>query len=111
VTGLLVISVVGIPLLLLFIPAVLALALSGALAASYRVGHKALTAVGLRDHDYGLAAMLVGTALISAAYMIPVLGEVVLLIAALQGAGGVIFTARDSETLRRYYPLRAGSRW
>jgi hypothetical protein len=111
VAGVLLISAVGIPLLLLFIPAVLALALSGALAASYRVGQKALSAIGLRDHTYGMAAMLVGTALISAAYMVPVLGEVVLLTTALQGAGGVVLTARDSETLRRYYPLRAGSRW
>ncbi|WP_152670682.1 bactofilin family protein [Rubrobacter aplysinae] len=111
VTGMLLISVIGMPLLVLFIPVVLALALSGALAASYHVGQKALTAIGLRDHAYGMAAMLVGTALISAAYMIPVLGEVVLLAAALQGAGGVVLTARDSETLRRYYPLRARSRW
>jgi hypothetical protein len=86
---LLAITGVGLLLLLLLWPAYLALLLFGALAASYFLGRKLVLATGRYRAGDALAAA-VGAFLVSATYLIPVLGGIVFAALALLGTGGAV---------------------
>lgn len=110
VAAVLAISVIGVPLLALFIPASLALAIFGALTTAYSVGQRVLSALGVLSHAHGAVAMLAGAAMVSMAYIIPVLGNVVLLLSVLKGTGAAVLTVYESESFRIVSRRRAGPR-
>jgi cytoskeletal protein CcmA (bactofilin family) len=83
------ISLVGIPLLLLAAPAYLAFVFFGALVAAYFLGRRILLATG-RYHVGNALAAAVGALILSAAYLIPFVGELILYGLALTGAGATI---------------------
>ena len=98
------VSIIGIPLLLLLAPAYLALLFFGALVAAYFVGRRVVFATGHYRGGNALAAM-VGALILAAAYMIPVLGGLLLYGLALFGAGAAIlalFSRRRSRTYPSY---------
>ena len=83
------VSIVGIPLLLLLAPAYLALVFFGALAAAYFIGRRVVFATGHYRRGNALAAM-VGALILAVAYLIPVLGGLLLYGLALFGTGASI---------------------
>ncbi len=98
------VSIIGIPLLLLLAPAYLALLFFGALVAAYFVGRRVVFATGHYRGGNVLAAM-VGALIVAAAYMIPVLGGLLLYGLALFGTGAAIlalFSRRRSRTYPSY---------
>ena len=98
------VSIIGIPLLLLLAPAYLALVFFGALVAAYFVGRRVVFATGHYRGGNALAAM-VGALILAAAYMIPVLGGLLLYGLALFGTGAAIlalFSRRRSRTYPSY---------
>ncbi|MDP8948888.1 MAG: polymer-forming cytoskeletal protein [Actinomycetota bacterium] len=94
------VSIVGIPLLLLLAPAYLAFVFFGALVAAYFVGRRVVFATGRYRGGNALAAM-VGALILSAAYLIPVLGGLLLYGLALFGTGASILALFSR---RRTYP-------
>ncbi len=102
---LLLITGVGALLLLLLWPAYLALILFGALVAAYFLGRKIALATGRYRAGDALAAA-VGAFLVSATWLIPVLGGFVFAALALLGTGAAIlalFTRVPSGTPRATY--------
>lgn len=97
------VSLVGIPLLLLAAPAYLALVFFGALVAAYFLGRRILVATGRYHAGNALAAGL-GALLLSAAYLIPFLGGLLLYGFALVGTGAAImaFFSRSHRTYPTY---------
>jgi hypothetical protein len=91
---------VGILLLFLLWPAYLALLLFGALVVAYFVGRKVVLVTGGYRAGDALAAT-VGAVLVSAAYMIPVLGGLVFVMLALLGTGAAVIA------LLAHWPLGA----
>lgn len=86
---LLAVTLVGAPLLLLSVPAYLALLVFGALVVAYSVGRKMLLSTG--GHRGGEAlASAVGAFAISVLYLVPVVGGLALFLLALLGAGAAI---------------------
>ncbi len=83
------VSVVGVPLLLLLAPAYLALVFYGALVAAFFVGRKVVLATGHYRSGNALAAA-VGALLVSAATVIPFLGDLLLFALASLGTGAAI---------------------
>jgi hypothetical protein len=83
------VSIVGIPVLLLLAPAYLAFVFFGALVAAYFVGRRVVLATG-RYHVGNALAAVVGALIIAVAYLIPVLGGLLLYGFALFGAGASI---------------------
>jgi hypothetical protein len=83
------VSIVGIPLLLLLAPAYLALVFFGALVAAYFVGRRIVFATGHYRGGNALAAM-VGALILAVAYLIPVVGGLLLYGLALLGTGASI---------------------
>ena len=83
------VSLVGIPLLLLAAPAYLAFVFFGALVAAYFLGRRVLVATG-RYHAGNALAAAVGALILSAAYLLPFVGEVLLYGFALVGTGAAI---------------------
>lgn len=83
------VSVVGVPLLLLIAPAYLALVFYGALVAAFFVGRKVVLATGHYRSGNALAAA-VGALLVSAATLIPFLGDLLLFGLAFLGTGAAI---------------------
>jgi hypothetical protein len=83
------VSLIGIPLLLLAAPVYLAFVFFGALVAAFFLGRRLLISTG-RYHAGNALAAAVGASVISAAYLIPFIGELVLYGLALTGAGGAI---------------------
>jgi hypothetical protein len=96
------VSIIGIPLLLLLAPAYLAFVFFGALVAAYFVGRRVVFATGHYRGGNALAAM-VGAIILAAAYMIPVLGGLLLYGLALFGTGAAIL-ALFSRRRSRPYP-------
>ena len=83
------VSIIGIPLLLLLGPAYLALLFFGVLVAAYFVGRRVVFATGRYRAGNALAA-LVGAIILAVAYLIPVLGGLLLYGLALFGTGASI---------------------
>jgi hypothetical protein len=106
------VSIVGIPLLLLLAPAYLAFVFFGALVAAYFVGRRVVFATGYYRGGNALAAM-VGALILAVAYLIPVLGGILLYGLALFGTGASIlalFSRRRSRTYPSYEAYVRGSR-
>ena len=70
------VSLVGIPLLLLAAPAYLAFVFFGALVAAYFLGRRVLLATG-RYHVGNALAAAIGAFILSAAYLVPFVGELI----------------------------------
>lgn len=105
------VSIVGIPLLLLIAPAYLALVFYGSLVAAYLVGRRVVFATG-RYHVGNAMAAAVGALILAAAYLIPVLGGLLIYGLALFGAGASILALVSRRRSRGYpnYGLYAGDR-
>jgi hypothetical protein len=98
------VSIIGIPLLLLLAPLYLVLLFFGLLVAAYFVGRRVVFATGHYRRGNALAAM-VGALILAAAYMIPILGGLLLYGLALFGTGAAIvalFSRRRSRTYPSY---------
>ncbi len=98
------VSIIGIPLLLLLAPLYLVLLFFGAIVGAYFVGRRVVFATGHYRGGNALAAM-VGALILAAAYMIPVLGGLLLYSLALFGTGAAIlalFSRRRSRTYPSY---------
>lgn len=89
------ITVVGLPLLLLTVPAYLALVVFGALVSAYFIGSRILVVSGHHRGGEALASA-VGAFAVSVIYLVPFVGGAVVFLLALLGAGAAI-----SEVLRR----------
>jgi Polymer-forming cytoskeletal len=96
------VSIIGIPLLLLLAPAYLAFVFFGALVAAYFVGRRVVFATG-RYHVGNAMAAAVGALILAAAYLIPVLGGLLIYGLALFGTGASIL-ALVSRRRSRTYP-------
>lgn len=93
------VSLIGIPLLLLAAPVYLAFVFFGALVAAYFLGRRILLATG-RYHVGNALAAAAGALILSATYLIPFVGELVLYGLSLTGAGAAImalFTRRRTS--------------
>jgi hypothetical protein len=90
VSVLLAVTVVGLLLLLLLWPAYLALVLFGALVAAYCLGRRIMLATGRYYRGGDALAAVVGALLVSAIWLIPVLGGFVFLVLALLGTGASV---------------------
>ena len=96
------VSIIGIPLLLLLAPAYLALVFFGALVAAFFVGRRVVFATG-RYHVGNAMAAIVGALILAVAYLIPVLGDIILCGFVLFGAGASVL-ALVSRRRSRTYP-------
>jgi cytoskeletal protein CcmA (bactofilin family) len=99
------VSLVGIPLLLLLAPAYLALLFFGALVAAYFVGRKVVFATG-RYRVGNVLAAVVGAVIVAGAYLIPVLGNLILYALTLLGTGAAVlafFSRRRPRTTYTSY--------
>lgn len=94
---LLAVTVVGAPLLLLSVPAYLALVVFGALVAAYCIGRRLLVATGSHRGGEALASA-VGAFAISVVYLVPFAGGIALFLLALLGAGATIVAAFERLT-------------
>ena len=83
------VSIVGIPLLLLLVPAYLALLFFGALVAAFYIGTRVLMVTGRYRVGNALAAV-VGAIILAATTLIPVLGNLLLYALSLLGTGAII---------------------
>ncbi|WP_152670577.1 bactofilin family protein [Rubrobacter aplysinae] len=101
-SGLLAVTLVGAPLLLLSVPAYLALIVFGALVSAYSAGRGLLLVTGSHRGGEALASA-VGAFAISVLYLVPVVGPVALFLLALLGTGAAI-----AATLER---LMGGGGW
>lgn len=98
---LLAVSVVGIPVLLLLAPAYLALVLFGALVTAFFVGRKVVLATG-RYRAGNVLAAVVGALIVAAAYLIPILGNLLLYALAFLGTGAAILALFSRRRPRTY---------
>ncbi len=96
------VTVVGIPLLFLLVPAYLMLLFFGLLLTVYFLGRKVVFAIGCHRSGDALAAVVVAV-LVSVASLIPFLGDLVLVLLSLLGAGATVSTF----LLRRQRPRAA----
>src|SRR5918997_1585862 len=96
------VSIIGIPLLLLLAPAYLALVFFGALVAPYIVGRRVVFATG-RYHVGNAMAAAVGALILAAAYLIPLLGGLLVYGLTLFGTGASVL-ALVSRRRSRTYP-------
>jgi hypothetical protein len=97
------VSIIGIPLLLLIAPAYLAFVFFGALVAASFVGRRVVFATG-RYHVGNAMAAAVGAIILAAAYLIPVLGGLLIYGLALLGTGASVL-ALVSRRPSRTYPF------
>lgn len=104
---LLAITLLGIPALLLLVPAYLALAVFGVVVVAYSLGRRLLLATGY--HRAGeVPAVGLGALLVSAVYLIPLLGAVFLLSISFLGTGAVL---NALLTRRKLSDPRPPARW
>jgi hypothetical protein len=96
------VTVVGIPLLLLLIPAYLALVFFGALVAAFFIGTRVLMITGRYRVGNALAAV-VGALILAATTLIPVLGDLLLYALSLLGTGAVILALFSRRPPRASY--------
>jgi len=97
------VSVIGIPLLLLLVPAYLALLFFGALVAAFFLGTRVLMITGRYRVGNALAAV-VGALILAATTFVPVLGDLLLYALTLLGAGAVILTLFSRRRPRASHP-------
>jgi cytoskeletal protein CcmA (bactofilin family) len=83
------VTIIGIPLLVLLVPAYLALLFFGALVAAFFIGTRVLMVTGRYRVGNALAAV-VGAMILAATTFIPVLGDLLLYALSLLGAGAII---------------------
>lgn len=86
---LLAVTVIGIPLLLLAVPAYMALMFFGVLVTAYLLGRRISIATG-RYHGGDVMAAGLGAFLVSAMYLIPIFGGLIFFILAILGTGAAI---------------------
>ncbi|CAN5202690.1 hypothetical protein BH24ACT17_BH24ACT17_14630 [soil metagenome] len=97
------VTIVGIPLLLLLVPAYLALVFFGALVAAFFIGTKVLMVTGRYRVGNALAAV-VGALILAATTLIPVLGDLLLYALSLLGTGAVILALFSRRRPRASHP-------
>jgi cytoskeletal protein CcmA (bactofilin family) len=97
------VSIVGIPLLLLLVPAYLALLFFGALVAAFFIGTRILMVTGRYRVGNALAAV-VGAIILAATTLIPVLGDLLLYALSLLGTGAVILALLSRRRPRDTHP-------
>jgi cytoskeletal protein CcmA (bactofilin family) len=97
------VSIVGIPLLLLLVPAYLALLFFGALVAAFFIGTKVLMVTGRYRVGNALAAV-VGAMILAATTFIPVLGDLLIYALALLGTGAIILALFSRRLPRASHP-------
>jgi hypothetical protein len=97
------VSIVGIPLLLLLVPAYLALLFFGALVAAFFIGTRVLMVTGRYRVGNALAA-LVGAMILAATTFIPVLGDLLLYALSLLGTGAIILALFSRRSPRASHP-------
>jgi cytoskeletal protein CcmA (bactofilin family) len=97
------VTIIGIPLLLLLVPAYLALLFSGALVAAFLLGSRVLIITGRYRVGNALAAV-VGAMILAAAIWIPVLGDLLLYALLLLGTGAVILALFSRRRPRASHP-------
>ena len=97
------VTIVGIPLLLLLVPAYLALVFFGALVAAFFIGTKVLMVTGRYRVGNALAAV-VGALILAATTLIPVLGDLLLCALSLLGTGAVILALFSRRRPRASHP-------
>ena len=97
------VSIVGIPLLLLLVPAYLALLFFGALVAAFFIGTRVLMVTGRYRVGNALAAV-VGAMILAATTLIPVLGDLLLYALSLLGTGAIILALFSRRRPRASHP-------
>src|SRR5829696_4894593 len=97
------VSIVGIPLLLLLVPAYLALLFFGALVAAFFIGTRVLMVTGRYRVGNALAAV-VGAMILAATTLIPVLGDLLLYALSLLGTGAIILALFSRRRPRPSHP-------
>jgi cytoskeletal protein CcmA (bactofilin family) len=97
------VSIVGIPLLLLLVPAYLALLFFGALVAAFFIGTRVLMVTGRYRVGNALAAV-VGAMILAATTLIPVLGDLLLCALSLLGTGAIILALFSRRRSRASHP-------
>src|SRR5215217_5371660 len=97
------VSIVGIPLLLLLLPAYLALLFFGALVAAFFIGTRVLMVTGRYRVGNALAAV-VGAMILAATTLIPVLGDLLLYALSLLGTGAIILALFSRRRPRPSHP-------
>ena len=97
------VSIVGIPLLLLLVPAYLALLFLGALVAAFFIGTRILVVTGRYRVGNALAAV-VGAMILALTTFIPVLGDLLLYALSLLGTGAIILALFSRRSPRASHP-------
>jgi cytoskeletal protein CcmA (bactofilin family) len=97
------VSILGIPLLLLLVPAYVALLFFGALVAAFFVGTRILMVTGRYRVGNALAAV-VGAIILAATTLIPVLGNLLLYALSLLGTGAIILALFTRRSPRASHP-------
>jgi len=97
------VTIIGIPLLLLVVPAYLALLFCGALVAAFFLGTRVLMITGRYRVGNALAAV-VGALILAATAFIPVLGDLLLYALALLGTGAVMLALFSRRRPRASHP-------
>ncbi|CAN5757490.1 hypothetical protein BH23ACT11_BH23ACT11_14290 [soil metagenome] len=105
------VSIIGIPLLVLAAPAFLAFVFFGSVVTAYFIGRRILFATG-RYHGGNAMAATIGAVVLSAAYLIPFLGTLIIYALALLGTGGAILAlvSRRGTTNYSSYETYVGER-
>jgi hypothetical protein len=97
------VTIIGIPLLLLLVPAYLALLFFGALVAAFFIGTRILMFTGRYRVGNALAAV-VGAMILAATTLIPVLGNLLLYALTLLGTGAIILALFSRRRPRASHP-------
>jgi hypothetical protein len=97
------VTIIGIPLLLLLVPAYLALLFFGALVAAFFIGTRVLMVTGRYRVGNALAAV-VGAMILAATTFIPVLGDLLLYALTLLGTGAIILALFSRRLPRASHP-------
>jgi cytoskeletal protein CcmA (bactofilin family) len=97
------VSIVGIPLLLLLVPAYLALLFFGALVAAFFIGTRVLMVTGRYRVGNAMAAV-VGAIILAGTTFIPVLGDLLLYSLTLLGTGAIILALFSRRRPRASHP-------
>ncbi len=97
------VSIIGIPLLLLLIPALLALVFAGSLVSAYEVGRRALLATGRYRAGNAFAAAL-GAGILAIAGLLPFVGVLLVYGLALLGTGAAVMAIFARFSRRRSPP-------
>jgi cytoskeletal protein CcmA (bactofilin family) len=97
------VTIIGIPLLVLLVPAYLALLFFGALVAAFFIGTRVLMVTGRYRVGNALAAV-VGAMILAATTFIPVLGDLLLYALSLLGAGAIILALFSRRHPRASHP-------